>query len=195
MWSFTTILSTKFRSLRQTVQNALSRLYRRASHLIHLLLRVAAAHKPEIILTLIVLSYLVDLGFTLLEFDAEVEKKYHPFYDGITFQDGRHWNGWVTKANFVYGLLAMVSRALLFSAVILTVLFRIRIVMTFVVCLILECLDMVDYWLFRNGPWFVMYKVLIFDNWEFEFNYIKIGLVISFSYIEWERLKYTGSLE
>lgn len=192
------IQNTRFKSLKRTAQNALSQLFRRASHLTPTLQREAVAaavkYRVEIVFSLVALSYLIDVGFTLFEFDIEVRKKYHPFYDGITYQDGSKWNGWVTQANFYYGLLAMCSRAAIFLSIGFAVWLGVK-TRVYWVCLIAELSDMVDYKLTRNGPWFKLDHFLIFDNWEFEWNYIKIGIVLTYCYTEWKRLRYTGYLE
>lgn len=198
MLSFITILNTKFRSLKQTAQSARSQLFKKVSLQIQILQREAAEavvrHRVEIVLSLVALSYLIDVGFTLFEFDIEVRKKYHPFYDGITYQDGSKWNGWVTQANFYYGLLAMCSRASIFLSIGLAIWLTVK-TKIYWVCLVMEVFDMIDYKLTRNGPWFTLDRFLIFDSWEFEWNYIKIGIVLTYCYIEWKRLKYTGCLE
>jgi hypothetical protein len=192
-WSFTMILNTKFRSLKQTVQSAPLRLSKRVSlrNLRHLLEAAVLKHRFEIVFGLIAISYLIGLLFTLVEFDTQKAVKFHPLYNGITYSDGSHWNGWVSVANFVYGFMEMVARALLFLSVWVAYKYRVSIKI-FGVLAIVECADMLDYWIFRNGPWFVMNKFLIFDNWEFEFNYIKIGIVLIFCYSEWKRQRYTG---
>ncbi len=189
--------STKFKSLKQTALSALLQLFRKANHLTQTLQRVAVElvvkYHLEIIFGSIAASYLFGLAFTLFEFDAEVRRKLHPFYDGITFQGGTKWNGYVTVANFVYGLMEMFSKLMLMIAGGTAIYFGVR-TMIFIPCAIIELLDMVDYWLVRNGAWFTMDRFIIFNNWEFEFNYIKIGLILTFCYTEWKRLRYTGSL-
>lgn len=125
------------------------------------------------ILFLLGLSYLVELIFTLFEFDARIDRHWHPFYQGHTFEDGTHWNGWVTNAVFVYGFMEMVSRGLIFLAAYLAVTNRIFL-RVFIVCFWLEMADMVDYWLFRNDPYPFLPKV---GNFGIEFNYIKIAII------------------
>jgi hypothetical protein len=187
------IQSTRFKSLKQTVQNALSQLYKKVNRLTLRLLRAVADNHLILVFILIAGAYLFDIAFTLFEFDVENPKKYHPFYDGIVFKDGSRWNGWVTQANFVYGFMDIIYRVLLCLSVGLAIYFGVRTYIYFVIAG-LEFFDLFDYWLIRNGAWFTMHKFLIFDNWEFEFNYIKIGFVLTFCYTEWKRLKYTGSL-
>jgi len=130
----------------------------------------------ERILIAIVFSYVVELLFTLFEFDAEVDRKWHPFYNGHTFQNGKYWNGWVTNCVFVYGFMEMAARGTMFLAAHWAIRHRIML-RIFVVCATLEMLDMFDYWLFRNDPWF---------GTPIEFNYIKIGVVIFYARREWK---------
>jgi hypothetical protein len=191
MLNFTTILSIKFKSLLRTALTALLRLYSVARLQTH---RHLQRHKSEWVFGLIALSYLIGVFFTLFEFDAEVRVRYHPFYDGMTFQNGEHWNGWVTKANFVYGFMEMFSRMLIFVAGWIAWRYVVPIKI-FAVCAFVEMADMVDYWLVRNGPWFTIRKFLIFDNWEFEFNYIKIGIILIYCYTEWKKTRFIGSWE
>lgn len=188
-WNFTMIPSTKFKSLKQIAMSALLQSFKRVSRQTLHHLRVAAeANKIELTLGIVGLSYLIQVFFTLFEFDAEVMRKFHPFYDGMTYQNGYHWNGWVTMANFVYGLMEIVARVMIFLSASIAVLFGVK-TCIFIVCAFVEVADIFDYWLTRNGPWFTVDKFLIFENWEFEHNYIKIFIVLSFCYTEWKRLK------
>lgn len=140
------------------------------------------------ILILIVLSYFVDLLFTLFEFDAQVMKAWHPFYQGMDFPNGFHWDGKVSDSSFVYGFMAMVSRAMILLAAYLAVTHRI-LLNIFIVCFWIECADMLDYYLFRNSwwPFIPKFDFLMFENVEFEFNYVKIIIVILFAVREWRR--------
>jgi hypothetical protein len=116
----------------------------------------------------LVLSYLVELIFTVFEFDREVKKPYFLFFDGIVYQDGSTWNGWVTDCNFVYGFMETAARGLIFLSAHWAVVYGVRL-RIFSVCVLLEMADMLDYWLFYNAEWF---------NTGIEFNYIKIGVIL-----------------
>ena len=121
------------------------------------------------------LSYLVELIFTLFEFDQEIKKPRYPFFDGITFQDGSTWNGWVTDANFVYGFMETSARGLIFVSAAISSWYGIK-MNIFFVCITLEILDGIDYWLFYNHTWF---------DTGIEFNYIKIGVVFFYAWKEY----------
>lgn len=142
------------------------------------------------ILVLIVASYLVDLLFTLFEFDAQIVEKWHPFYQGMDFPNGFHWDGKVSASTFAYGFFAMVSRAMIFYAAYLAVTYRIWL-RIFVVCFWVECADMLDYFLFRNSwwPFIPKFDFIGFKNIEFEFNYLKVLFIATYAYIEWKKSK------
>jgi len=129
------------------------------------------------ILSALVLSYLVELIFTVFELDPEIKRPHHPFFNGLVFQDGTVWNGWVTDANFVYGFMEMAARGLVFLAASWAILYGIR-MRIFAVCASLEIIDMFDYWLFRNDEWF---------NTGFEFNYLKIAIVVFCAWKEYRK--------
>jgi hypothetical protein len=139
---------------------------------------VTVKHK---IILLIFGSYLVGTIFTAFEFDAVVRKKWHPFYQGHTYENGEYWDGKVTNAVFVYGFMEMVSRAMIFCAAYLAVRHRIFIYL-FYVCGWIEIADMFDYWLFRNDPYPFLPKI---GNFGLEFNYVKLFLVGIYSTREW----------
>lgn len=140
------------------------------------------------ILILIVASYLVDLLFTLFELDAQVVRSLHPFYNGMDFPNGFHWDGKVSVSTFVYGFMAMASRAMIFLAAYLAVHHRI-LLNIFVVCFWIECADMIDYYLFRNSWWPFIPKFNLFglENIEFEFNYLKVSFITLYAYKEWKK--------
>lgn len=146
-------------------------------HLRHLINR-------RVILAIVFVSYLFGVFFTLFEFDGQTVKKWHPFYNGITYQDGTHWNGHVSDAVFWYGLMEMAVKASVFLAAALAIWLKID-TRIFLVCLGVEFMDAVDYYLTRNGPWFTLDHFLIFNNWEFEFNYVKILIIFLFVSREW----------
>lgn len=144
-------------------------------------------------------SYIVDLLFTLFELDATTMKKWHPFYDGMTFPNGFVWDGRVSDSTFVYGLMSMLSRGMIFLGAYLAVMHRLPIKL-FIVCFWIEISDMVDYYLFHNSWWPFIPKInftilwIRFENVEFEYNFLKILIVTIFSYIEWKKFKLAGSL-
>lgn len=148
----------------------------------HLIPRFRLSRRSQV-LTPLVLSYLVGFIFTLFEFDEEIAKLRHPFYKGHTFASGRHWDGWVTDANFVYGIMEIASRGLIFVSADLAIKYRFKL-RIFWVCGGIEIIDMYDYWLFRNDEWF---------NTGIEFNYIKIVVILLYACIEYitspQRLK------
>lgn len=139
------------------------------------------------ILLLIVGVYFVDVLFTLFELDT-TPWKFHPFYDGYTFPNGSHWNGWKSNNQIAYDIFAFVSRAMIFSASWLAVKHGI-VLKIFVLCFFIELSDIVDYWLFNNAwwPFIAKFNFLYFDNFEFEYNYVKLALVICFAVWEWRK--------
>lgn len=181
--------ATELLSLLTLIQ--VSRLTLRLRHLINLNPR----HKIAI---LIILSFLTDLIFTLFEFNAEVYKHWHPYFDGMTFSDGRKWDGSVTDANFAYGFFGIGSRGLMFLAGWLAIHYRMY-PKSFLVAFWLELFDMPDYYFTRNSWWKFIPKVdfWLIDNWTFEYNYIKILAICLIVYHEWKKLhgNYSGSLE
>lgn len=135
------------------------------------------------IILLVVGSYLIELLFTLFEFDAVVKRKMHPFYQGHVYENGEKWNGYVTNAVFVYGFMEILARGMIFLAAYLAVMHKIALRL-FVVCFWLEIADVFDYWLFRNDPYPLLPRI---GNFGIEFNYIKIATVCIFSAIELTR--------
>lgn len=127
---------------------------------------------------------MVDLLFTLFEFNATEMHPWHPFYQPITFPNGFVWDGKVSDSTFVYGFMAMLSRAMIFLAAYLAVSHRLFL-RIFIICFWVELADSVDYYLTRNGYWFKVDRFLFFENWEFEFNYIKLGVIFYFTSREW----------
>lgn len=176
-----TIITLKLRRLKQITAQQLSSILTRASLQIH----HRQNRNRKVILFIVCASYLFGVVFTLFEFDAYNVKKWHPYYEGITYQNGEHWDGRVSDAVFWYGFMEMVVKASIFLAAGLAIWLKIR-TRIFWVCLPLEVLDMIDYRLTRNGPWFTLDHFLIFDNWEFEFNYVKILIIFLFSASEWD---------
>lgn len=164
------LISTIVRSLSWLYDNMASPLGRRFQRILNIL------SIKERILISILLSYVVELIFTLVEFDKEVVSKWHPFYNGHTFENGDYWNGWVTNCVFAYGIMEIAARAILLISAHWAIINGIRL-RIFLVCAGLEILDMADYWLFRNDPWF---------GTPIEFNYIKIGVVIYYARREWK---------
>lgn len=134
--------------------------------------------KRKILLVLFI-SYIVELLFTLFELDAETRYKFHPLFDGVVFQDGSKWNGEKTPANFVYGFMEIAARGLIFLAAYWASKAKIFLpIFLWLACL--EIADMVDYWLLNNSGWFAIY-----GPFEFDFNLIKVGVVLGFNVKEW----------
>lgn len=134
------------------------------------------------IIILIVGSYFVEVIFTLFELSDSVPIKRHPYYQGHTYDNGVYWNGWVSDAVFVYGIMEIVARAMIFLAVYYA--FRDRIFLKiFIVCFWVEVADVFDYWLFRNDPYpFLPKHETKFGTLALEFNYIKLAII---SYFAW----------
>lgn len=135
------------------------------------------------IIILIVLSYVVELIFTLFEFDIVVARPWHPFYYGHTYEDGSYWNGWVSDGVFVYGFMEMVARALIFLAAYYAVINKIALSL-FIVCFWIELVDMLDYYLFRNDPWPFFPRI---GNFGLEYNYVKLAIVCYYAWTDWNR--------
>lgn len=190
-------LSTKFRSRLQTVKTALLQSFNAVKRLAHLQNRREA---ERAILLLLAGSYLVDLLFTLFESSSPVTSKWYVFYQGHTYEDGSIWNGEVTAATFWHGINTMLSRAMILSSAYIAVRWGVF-VKSFAVCFWVEVLDMLDYWLFYNAWWNFIPKfdlnigIMTIKDFEFEYNFLKIPIVLIYCYIEWKRLKYTGYLE
>lgn len=124
----------------------------------------------------LILSYLVELIFTVWELDREVKKPYYLLFDGWTYSNGTTWNGWVTDANFVYGFMETAARGLIFVAAAIASWYGVR-MRIFFVCITLEIIDGFDYWIFYNHTWF---------NTAIEFNYIKIGVIFFYTWKEYQ---------
>jgi hypothetical protein len=137
------------------------------------------------VLLIVIGVYLVDVLFTLFELDTTVWK-FHPFYDGFTFPNGQHWNGWKSNNQIVYDLFSFVSRAMILLAAYLAVMNGVRLKI-FMVCFFIELSDMVDYWLFNNSWWKFIPKfdLLFIKDVEFEYNYAKLAIIICFAVYEW----------
>lgn len=137
------------------------------------------------ILLLIIGSYLVGVIFTMFEFEAVKRHKWHPFYQGHVYEDGTVWNGHVTKAVFVYGFMEMVSRAMIFYAAYLTIIYRVPLYKIFILCFWVEVADMADYWLFRNDPYpFLPKWDTPIGTFAIEYNYIKLFIIGCFCWYE-----------
>jgi hypothetical protein len=197
MWSFIMILSTRFKSLSKTAKIALLQSFSEARLLLHLRSHRAAVAS---VLLLISGSYFVDLLFTLFESTSPETSKWYVFYKGHTYENGDYWDGQVTAATFWHGLNTMLSRAMLLTAAYISVRWRIF-VTAFAVCFWVELVDMLDYWLFYNDWWVFIPKfdlnlgLMVIKDFAFEYNLVKIGVVLTYCYIEWKKLKYTGFSE
>jgi hypothetical protein len=137
-------------------------------------------------------SYVVDLFFTLFELDPWTFKPYHPFYEGEVFPDGSVWNGWKTDTQFVHAIMGIASRAMIFLAAWVAIINKIP-VKIFIWCLWVEIADGIDFWLTNNDHWPFIPKLTLYfgdirlENWEFEFNYIKVLLMAVLSYKGWKQ--------
>lgn len=122
----------------------------------------------------LVLSYLVELIFTIWELDKQVMKKRFIFFDGWVYEDGSAWDGLVSDSSFVYGFMETSSRGLIFVSAAIASWYGVR-MNIFFVCITLEIIDGFDYWLFYNHKWF---------DTHIEFNYIKIALIFFYTWRE-----------
>lgn len=118
------------------------------------------ARKIQIVL-LICGAYAADLFFDLASVGNETKMSFFPFFHG--YED---WDGKMTAENYIYGYSLNLWRIMIFRAVYL---------MTdsdlFLGLVDVETLDLIDFILIYNHTWFTL------NGFEFEFNYIKIGLV------------------
>lgn len=133
------------------------------------------------------LSYLVDLLFTLFEFEACTVKPWHIFYYGEDLNCG-YWNGWVSDSSFAYGFFAMGSRALIFLSAWMAI--RNKVMLSiFSVCLWVEVADAVDYFFVRNGWWQIIpeFDFWLFHDIKFEFNFIKVPFITAYAAYEWKK--------
>lgn len=116
--------------------------------------------KIQIVL-LICGAYAADLFFDLASIGNETKMSFFPFFHG--YED---WDGKMTTENYIYGYSLNLWRMMIFRAVYL---------MTesdlFLGLVDVETLDLIDFILCYNSVW------VIVNGFEFEFNYIKIGLV------------------
>lgn len=186
------IIMQRLKKLKQTTALRLSSISIQVNRLIHRLLHLISLKPDTVCLVLFGVSYISDILFGLFEFEAEVYKKWHPFYEGITFKSGRKWDGTVTDANFAYGFFAIAARwALIVNAWLSAHHGFYK--KTWLVCIVLEGYDALDYYLFRNGPWWKM-PLMGFDQFEIEYNIPKIMIVLTIAFIEWKKQGSTGYL-
>jgi hypothetical protein len=133
----------------------------------------------------LVLAYLVELIFTLFEFDEEIYRPRYWFYKGHTFASGKHWDGWDTDVNFAYGFMEIGARCLIFVSAHMAIKHGL-VLRIFYVCATLEMIDVFDYWAFFNDKWF---------NTGLEFNYVKIVVILVYAWKEYSRkLKHSPKL-
>lgn len=130
-------------------------------------------------LILIFCAYLVDVIYTLVEWDFTKQYSFFPFFHGHA-----GWDGKMALGSYVYYLCQHVSIMMILNAA-----YQLTIGRLFGYLFWIEFTDLLDYVLCYHEAWFMVY------GWEFEWNYGKIFLVAFVTYNEWKKLKYTGSLE
>ncbi len=122
--------------------------------------------REEELLILFIGAYVVDLLFDVAHYGSAEKKSFFPFFHG--FED---WDGKMTLENYVYGYAINVYRIMMFRFFYL--LSGREFFMNMVV---IEFMDWVDYVLIYNQTW------ISINGIDFEFNYIKLGLI---AYLSW----------
>lgn len=118
------------------------------------------------ILALFVGAYFVDLLFDAAHYGSQEKKSFFPFFHG--FED---WDGKMTLENYVYGYAINVYRMMMFR-----VFYQVSGREFFMNMVVIEFMDLVDYMLIYNHTWINVKGI------DFEFNYIKLGLIV---YLSW----------
>jgi hypothetical protein len=121
-------------------------------------------------------SFVVGLLFDLIPFAPSQPKKLFAFVDGRDFGMTLEW--------YVYLAGEKISRMMIFYALFLATGFRI--VQVF---LWLEVLDLVDFMLLANKPWF---QILGFDV---EFNHWKLCIIVTVFVLQWIKQHSSGFSE
>lgn len=132
---------------------------------------------------LLVGAYLVDLIYTLVEWDFNVKYSFFPFFHGY---DG--WDGKMALGSYVYYYCQHISLSMIFCALYLITGWRFVALLFWV-----ELADLVDYILCYHEGWFTIGSFWIFEDVKFEMNYLKVVIITLYAYIEWKRLKSHGS--
>lgn len=125
---------------------------------------------------LLAASFVVGLLFDLIPFAPAQPQKLFAFVDGRDFGMTLEW--------YVYLAGEKISRMMIFYAFFLATGFRI--VQVF---LWLEVLDLVDFMLVANKPWF---QILSYDV---ELNHIKLCIIVTVIVSEWIKQRSSGYLE
>jgi hypothetical protein len=138
-------------------------------------------HQKAILL--LVGSYLVDLIYTLVEWDFNTRQSFFPFFHGY---DG--WDGKMALGSYVYYYCQHIKMAMIYCAAYLVTGWRFITVLFWV-----ELADLIDYILIYHEGWFTIGSFWIFEDIKFEFNYAKIFIVSIYAYFEWKKLKSLGN--
>lgn len=120
-------------------------------------------------------SYLVDLIYTLVEWDFNTRYSFFPFFHGY---DG--WDGKMALGSYVYYYCQHVMLMMIFYAFYLYSGWRFVFILFWV-----ECADLVDYMACYHEAWFKIPGFWKFDTIDFEFNYVKILIIFLFVSREW----------
>src|SRR5687767_2031466 len=124
-------------------------------------------------------AYLVDLIYTLVEWDFNNRYSFFPFFHGY-----EGWDGKMALGSYVYYYCQHVCLMMIFYAVYLISGWRFLMVLFWV-----ELADLVDYMLIYHEGWFRIGSFWIFENFKFEFNYAKVFIVSIYAYFEWKKLR------
>lgn len=124
-------------------------------------------------------SYIVDLIYTLVEWDFGKKYYFFPFFHGY---DG--WDGSMALGSYVYYYCQHVSLMMIYWGCFLFSGWKFIRVLFWV-----EFLDLIDYMLCYHEAWLVM-----IDGFQFDFNYLKLGIIFYYAYNEWKKLRLIGSL-
>lgn len=141
---------------------------------IQILLQVAVRDKA---LLLLVGAYLVDLLYTLVEWDFNTKYSFFPFFHGYS-----GWDGKMALGSYVYYYCQHVCLMMIFYALYLFSAWRFVLILFWV-----EVADLIDYMCFYHEAWFKMPGFWKFESIPFEFNYIKVLFITIYAYIEWRR--------
>lgn len=121
------------------------------------------------IICLLVGAYLVDLIYTLVEWDFHRTYSFFPFFHGHS-----GWDGKMALGTYVYFYCQRVALMMIIWASFLASGFRF-----FKILFWIELLDLIDFAMCYNEQWFSI------RGFSFEFNYLKIGILIYFAAREW----------
>lgn len=124
--------------------------------------------KVHKIILLLVCSYFIDLIYTLVEWDFNNRYYFFPFFHGY---DG--WDGKMALGSYVYYYCQHVCLMMVFYAFYLLSGWRFVLVMFWV-----EAADLVDYMACYHEAWFKLPGFWIFEEIQFEFNYVKLAIIV-----------------